>query len=157
YASIGTTDYASYGTPGTAIVSAQQCNGGTGSTGVFYYATSYGIQNISDGTSSTVAFSESLAGTNGNSPVNYSTGVNNATGWQGYDVWQSITTVPATAPGTQMAATLAGCSASWQTATAGAGLSTNKGQYWAWGADAMSLFNTIVPPSSPQFTWGACR
>jgi prepilin-type N-terminal cleavage/methylation domain-containing protein/prepilin-type processing-associated H-X9-DG protein len=157
YASEGTSDYASNGTPGTAVVTLQQCNGGMGSTGVFYYATSYGIQNITDGTSNTVAFSESLAGTNGNTPVNYSSGVNTTTGFQGYDVWQSITTTPATAPGVQMAATLSGCSLSWQTATAGAGLSTNKGQYWAWGAEAISIFNTIVPPNSAQFLWGACR
>ena len=51
-----------------------------------------------NGTSNTVAFSESLAGTNGNSPVNYSSGVNTNTGWTGYDVWQSIATIPATAP-----------------------------------------------------------
>ena len=37
----------------------------------------------------------------------------------------------------------------------GNGLSTNKGQLWAWGADAMSMFNTIVPPSSTQYPWGA--
>ena len=148
YASEGTSDYSSGGTPGTGVVTLQQCTGGTGSTGVFYYATSYGIQNITDGTSNTVAFSESLAGTNGNTPVNYSSGVNTTTGYQGYDVWQSITTIPATAPGAQMAATLSGCNASWQTATAGAGLSTNKGQYWAWGAETMSMFNTIVPPNS---------
>ncbi len=157
YASEGTTDYSSNGTPGVAVVPLQQCNGGTGSTGVFYYATSYGIQNLMDGTSNTVAFSESLAGTNGNTLVQYSSGVNTTNGWQGYDVWQSIATIPATAPGTQMAATLAACNASWQTATAGAGLSTNKGWYWAWGAESMSLFNTIVPPNSTQFTWGACR
>ena len=39
----------------------------------------------------------------------------------------------------------------------GVGLSTNKGSYWAWGADTMSMFNTIVPPNSTQYTWGACR
>jgi prepilin-type N-terminal cleavage/methylation domain-containing protein/prepilin-type processing-associated H-X9-DG protein len=155
YASTGTTDYASGGTISGNTLS--QCNGGTGSTGVFYYAIAYGIQNITDGTSNTVAFAESLAGTNGNTRVNYSSGVNTTTGWQGYDVWQSITSTPATAPGPQMTATLNGCNTAWQTATPGAGLSTNKGWYWAWGADAMSLFNTIVPPSSTQFTWGACR
>ena len=98
YASEGTTDYAASGTPGTAVVPLQQCNGGTGSTGVFYYATSYGIQNIMDGTSNTVAFSESLAGTNGNSRVNFSSGVNTTTGWQGFDVWQSIATIPRDCP-----------------------------------------------------------
>jgi prepilin-type N-terminal cleavage/methylation domain-containing protein/prepilin-type processing-associated H-X9-DG protein len=158
YASMGTTNYAANGTPGTAPVPLQQCNGGTGSTGVFYYATSYGIQNITDGTSNTVAFSESLAGTNGSTRVNFSSGVNvNVTGPSVYDVWTTITTIPATAPGPAMAAALTACNATWTTATAGTSLSTNKGQYWAWGADTMSMFNTIVPPSSAQFTWGACR
>jgi prepilin-type N-terminal cleavage/methylation domain-containing protein/prepilin-type processing-associated H-X9-DG protein len=165
YASTGTTNYSNGGTDsftgqyggtnnGTVV---SQCNGGTGSTGVFYYAIAYGIQNITDGTSNTVAFAEGLTGTNGNVRVTYSSGVNTTTGWEGYDVWQSLTTLPATAPGANMTTTLNGCNAAWQTATAGAGLSTNKGQYWAWGADTMSMFNTIVPPSSTQFTWGACR
>jgi prepilin-type N-terminal cleavage/methylation domain-containing protein/prepilin-type processing-associated H-X9-DG protein len=165
YASTGTTNYSNGaidsftgqvgGTNNGTTVS--QCNGGNGSTGIFYYATAYGMQNITDGSSNTVAFSEGLAGTNGNVRVKYSSGVNITSGWEGYDVWQSITTTPATAPGAQMAATLTNCNTAWQTATSGAGLSTNKGQYWAWGADTMSMFNTIVPPSSTQFAWGACR
>jgi len=156
YASIGTTNYANAGTVNGSSIS--QCNGGTGSTGVFYYATSYGIQNITDGTSNTVAYSESLAGTNGNNRVNYSSGVNvTIAGPSVYDAWQTITTIPATAPGPLMASALTSCSTAWATATAGTSLSTNKGWYWAWGADTMSMFNTIVPPSSTQFTWGACR
>jgi prepilin-type N-terminal cleavage/methylation domain-containing protein/prepilin-type processing-associated H-X9-DG protein len=156
YASTGTTDYASSGVTSTSLIQAN-CNGGTGSTGVFYYATSYGIDEITDGTSNTIAFSEGLVGSNGTIKMNFSTGVNVSTGWQGVDVFQSITGTPAVAPGAQMAATLNNCSLGFQTASSGAGLQSNKGAYWAWGADTMTMFNTIVPPSSSQFPWGACR
>ena len=70
-----------------------------GSTGVFWYSVSYGIQSITDGTSNTVAFSEGLTGTNGTTKQNYTTGVNQNGPSGFYDVWQTITTVPATAPG----------------------------------------------------------
>ena len=156
YASVGTSTYAYSGTVNGTTIS--QCNGGTGSTGLFYYATSYGIQQVTDGTSNTVAFSEGLAGTNGSTRQNYSTGVNiSYAGTAVYDAWQTITTAPATPPGGTMAATLNACSSAFATATSGNGLQSNKGEYWAWGAETMTMFNTIVPPSSTQFTWGACR
>ena len=70
YASTGTTT-TSYG--GTDAYSDQymgvnngvpsNCNGGQGSTGLFYYATSYGIQSVTDGTSNTIAFAEGFAAT----------------------------------------------------------------------------------------------
>jgi len=31
------------------------------------------------------------------------------------------------------------------------------GQYWAWGTPGMTMFQTIVPPSSTQHAWGSCR
>ena len=39
-----------------------QVNSATGSTGLFFYYVSYGIQSVTDGTSNTVAFSEQLVG-----------------------------------------------------------------------------------------------
>jgi prepilin-type N-terminal cleavage/methylation domain-containing protein/prepilin-type processing-associated H-X9-DG protein len=152
YASVGTTDYASSGVNSTA------CNGGTGSTGLFYYATAYGIQNVTDGTSNTVAFSEGLVGSGGSVLKNFITGVNvGGNGFQGLDVWQSITTINTPAPGPTMAATLQACNTAFATATAGQSLSSNRGQLWAWGADTMTMFNTIVPPNSAQYAWGQCR
>jgi prepilin-type processing-associated H-X9-DG protein len=112
---------------------------------------------VTDGTSNTVAFSEGLVGSGGETVQRYTTGVNVGSGWQGYDVWQSITTPGTTAPGPQMATTLQTCTQAWQTATPNNSLSSNRGWYWAWGADTMTLFNTIVPPNSTQFPWGQCR
>jgi prepilin-type N-terminal cleavage/methylation domain-containing protein/prepilin-type processing-associated H-X9-DG protein len=151
YASVGTTDYASSGTQSTP------CGTKTGSTGLFYYSTSYGIQDVTDGTSNTVAFSEGLVGSGGTVPKPYVTGVNVGSGYQSIDVWQSITTANTVPPGPTMLATLQTCSTSFATATNGTSLSSNRGQLWGWGADTMTMFNTIVPPNSTQYTWGQCR
>jgi prepilin-type N-terminal cleavage/methylation domain-containing protein/prepilin-type processing-associated H-X9-DG protein len=133
------------------------CNGGQGSPGLFYFSTSYGIQSCSDGTSNTIAYGEGLVGTNQYSRSPYNTGVNIATQPAYYNVWQSITTLPATAPGLVMSGILQQCSTAWMNATSGNGLQTDEGETWAWGAEAMSMFNTIVPPNSQQYQWRACR
>jgi prepilin-type N-terminal cleavage/methylation domain-containing protein/prepilin-type processing-associated H-X9-DG protein len=133
------------------------CNGGQGSTGLFFFATSYGMQAVTDGTSNTVAFAEGLVGTNQFALSPYNTGVNITTGNGYYDVWQSITTVPSSAPGTVMTGILNTCNSTFATATSGTSLQTDEGETWAWGAETMSMFNTIVPPSSTQFQWRACR
>jgi prepilin-type processing-associated H-X9-DG protein len=49
------------------------------------------------------------------------------------------------------------CNSVFANAVPNNGLSTNRGWYWAWGAESMSLFSTIVPPSSTQYQWGQCR
>ena len=55
-------------------------------------------------------------------------------------------------------ATLQQCNTEWNTdILSDKDISYNKGQYWGWGAEAMSLFNTIVPPSSKPYPWGDCR
>jgi prepilin-type N-terminal cleavage/methylation domain-containing protein/prepilin-type processing-associated H-X9-DG protein len=164
YASVGTTTYTenaftngnTLGTcPGPAS-SGQPSN--QGSTGVFWYSAAYGIQSISDGTSNTVAFGEGLTGTNGVTKQNFTTGVNEGGPSGYYDVWQTITTVPATAPGTTMAAWLQNCNANFATASlASQTLSTNRGWLWSWAAESMTMFNTIVPPSSTQYPWASCR
>jgi len=150
--------YASEGTTTKAagdISSSGPCVGGN-SPGLFYFATAYGVQNVTDGTSNTVAYSESLVGTGGNFAQRWSNGVN-VNGLNSYpDVWQTIP-VGQVPPGTIMGGILQSCSQTWTTATLGNGLQTYKGNYWAWGAETMTMFNTIVPPSSTQYTWGACR
>ena len=49
------------------------------------------------------------------------------------------------------------CTQAFQVATPGAGLSVNRGWFWAWGSDCMTMFSTIVPPQSGQYQWGQCR
>ena len=38
-----------------------------------------------------------------------------------------------------------------------AAISGNRGQSWAGGAEAMSLFKTIVPPNSTEYPFNQCR
>ena len=126
------------------------CNGGSvGSPGMFAYATAYGVQNITDGTSNTIAFSESLVGLDGaNTPSPRTTGVNINGGYQVFDVSVSQASI---------VSTLQQCSTAFATATPNNNLSVNKGWLWAWGADSMTMFNTIVPPNSTQYSFGMCR
>ena len=70
-----------------------------------------------------------------------------------YDAW-SLVPPGQQAPGPTMSTILQTCSQVFATAKQGNGLSSNRGWYWAWGAEAQTLFNTIVPPSSTQFTVG---
>ncbi|HEY2154747.1 MAG TPA: DUF1559 domain-containing protein [Isosphaeraceae bacterium] len=122
-------------------------NGGA-STGVFGYSVANGVQAIIDGTSNTVAYSESLQGNGQNQVVKFSSGVD-ASG--GTELFDANTNIPATLT------TLNNCTTQWLVAPAGNNLVGNKGQRWAWGAEGMTIFCTIVPPSSTQYQWGSCR
>jgi prepilin-type N-terminal cleavage/methylation domain-containing protein/prepilin-type processing-associated H-X9-DG protein len=155
YASVGTTTYVD--NPVTNGPTPQTCGTSPGSTGIFWYSVSYGIQSVTDGTSNTVAFSEGLTGTNGSTRQNYTTGVNE-NGPSGFmDVWQTITP-PATAPGLVMGAWLQTCNTNFAVASAASqSLSTNRGWLWSWGAESITMFNTIVPPNSTQYPWASCR
>ena len=51
-------------------------------------------------------------------------------------------------------AALQACQTKYQ---ANSNISTNRGYLWAWGAEAMTMFNTIVPPSSNTYQFNQCR
>ncbi len=143
YASTGTTTYSS------DAVNNNTCTGGSGSSGLFGYAIAYGIRDCTDGSSNTVAFSEGLVGDSGaTTPKRGVTGYNQAGGYRSINI---------SGDPTMMQATLQQCSNGFKTAAPNAGLSVNRGWFWGWGADSMTMFNTIVPPNSGQHTWGQCR
>jgi prepilin-type N-terminal cleavage/methylation domain-containing protein/prepilin-type processing-associated H-X9-DG protein len=122
-------------------------------TGVFFYAISYGINSIIDGTSNTIAFSESLAGNDqqnadrGNSITNVATGNPNAV------LSDARTNLPAV-----NAAALA-CAQALQTqgASNSGSVFGSTGSQWIAGIMAYNLFNTIIPPSSNQYNFGGCK
>ncbi|MDR3618359.1 MAG: DUF1559 domain-containing protein [Paludisphaera borealis] len=160
YGSRGTTITAQYGVNGG---SPPNCGGGQVTTGLFGYGTAYGINNITDGSSNTIAFAEGVVGSGTSIGGPYVSGVNvggisitDATLPQYQDPYSSIAMGQAP-PGPLISSILQTCSQAFLTATAGAGLATNKGQEWAWGADAFTMFSTIVPPSSTQYKFGQCR
>jgi prepilin-type N-terminal cleavage/methylation domain-containing protein/prepilin-type processing-associated H-X9-DG protein len=144
YASMGTTTWSSSNVDNT------KCNAGTGgASGLFWYDLSYGIRDCTDGSSNTVAFSEGLVGdANATKPQPRNTGVNVNGGYQAFNASDNPP---------MLLSTISTCNTSFATAVNGTSLSINRGWYWGWGADTMSMFNTIVPPSSTTSTWGQCR
>ncbi len=128
-----------------------------GSTGLFWWYIAYGIRNVTDGTSNTVAFSEALVSNYGGStaaasasvpmyPGNSMTGIAGAGGAaQQYDANQNPAAV---------LAGLQACTAEWQ---AHKGFNNARGIFWEVGSLGMTMFNTIAPPNSTQYPWGDCR
>ncbi len=151
--SAGTTTMSPNNTAPTNIWATQ------GSTGLFWWYKSYGIESVTDGTSNTVAFSEGLVskvgGANNSTdnatlPTNYggtsTTGVAAAGGAaQQYD---------ANANPTAVITGLQGCTIAIQNRQ---GLNNTRGIFWEVGSLGMTMFNTIAPPSSTQYNWGDCR
>jgi prepilin-type N-terminal cleavage/methylation domain-containing protein/prepilin-type processing-associated H-X9-DG protein len=136
YASIGTTTY----------IDADCVNPGD-TTGVFGYRVAYGLRDITDGSSNTIAFSESLC----------SPGQSMATRGQlimgaGYtaDEVYDVNTLG-------WAFLVSGGLAACQNAFVNANISNTHGHYWAVGSSGATIFNTVVPPNSTQYTWGGCR
>jgi prepilin-type N-terminal cleavage/methylation domain-containing protein/prepilin-type processing-associated H-X9-DG protein len=125
------------------------------STGLFVYYVSNGIQQVTDGTSNTIAYSESLVGDNTAAPYpvahrNNSVGpVPGATAAQVPDAsainYQTVL-VPA----------LAACTLAYQAGGSAGAINGTNGNRWGWGAVGISLFNTVVPPNSKQYPWNTC-
>jgi prepilin-type N-terminal cleavage/methylation domain-containing protein/prepilin-type processing-associated H-X9-DG protein len=138
YASIGTT---ANNTPNSPY--------GNQGSGLFQYCTSYGVRDATDGTSNTVAFSEGVVGasnnllTKGNGVVGAG---NSLPGNADAEVYQA-----------QIMANLQACSQAFQSGSGSNNISGNRGWYWGWGSEAMSMFNTIVPPNSSQYFFNQCR
>jgi len=144
YASVGTTTLA-----GGDMSPRDDCSVAGDSTGIFYYGKANGLQNILDGSSNTVAFSEGLVGTQSNKIRLRTTGPNVDGLGSVYDVSASPAAI---------LTIFQKCTTQFQAAmTSGAGLHASRGRYWAWGAEGESLFNTIVPPNSQQYQWDGCR
>jgi prepilin-type processing-associated H-X9-DG protein len=126
----------------------------TKSSGLFAETVCHNISAITDGTSTSIAFSERLVGSpnqsdhypgngmdgvasNANNPVNYY-----------YDAQADI-------PDTMTY--LQNCNVAWQTNLTTSSAWQNGGENWAWGTPGLTMFQTIVPPSSTQYPWNSCR
>ena len=127
------------------------------STGMFAYWVVYGIPSFTDGTSNTIAFGESLAGSiniSANAPRNNS--VLNVTQVASLGVYDATTQYANGNP--VLANTLATCTTAFKAATTQAmTLSNDNGIRWSWGSVGMALFNTVAVPNSTQYTFNSCR
>jgi len=120
------------------------------STGLFTYWNAYGVRDCTDGTSNTVAFSETLVDEKTNSPRERShavTGVGGATSGRAVDASQL--------PQATLNTALQACTTAY--ASLPTNISTVVGNRWGWGAATITLFHTVVTPNSTQWKWNSCR
>jgi len=128
--------------------------GALDTTGVFTQGgKAYGVQSMPDGTSNTIAFGEALI-----SPPN---------GWGGSGQFQlfrngaNVGNISVAGPLYDANSNIAGVLTDLQVCQTAATSVTNKNQddkgfRWATDDGGFSIFNTIVPPSSPQFSFACC-
>jgi prepilin-type N-terminal cleavage/methylation domain-containing protein/prepilin-type processing-associated H-X9-DG protein len=117
-------------------------------TGLFSNGAIYGLRDIIDGSSNTVAYAEKLCGYfggPGTKNVYRGNGVNGATPVGYQDAWTNPTGVTTD---------LQNCTTAFQSGT---NLKTNTGQYWIVGSASYSMFTTVVPPNSKIYPWSECR
>ncbi len=119
-------------------------------SGVFAYQTCYSIADITDGTSSTIAFSEALVGEESNAILKMGNSTGNAAG--GGQAVNQYVLVASMLP--QVKQDLQTCTGWYMSGMVTGG----RGTRWGWGSIGASLFNTVVPPNGAgTLKWGACR
>jgi prepilin-type N-terminal cleavage/methylation domain-containing protein/prepilin-type processing-associated H-X9-DG protein len=145
FASVGTTTYLTLPGGGSADT-IQQWN--VPSNGLFTFQRVYGIRDCIDGSSNTIAYSESVVGPSNSRPKQKGTGVT------GVSVPAAAMVMDASSVGVgTINPALTACDTAWQNGT---GLDSQHGRDWAHGAIAQTLFNTIVPPNSQLHGWAHC-
>jgi prepilin-type N-terminal cleavage/methylation domain-containing protein/prepilin-type processing-associated H-X9-DG protein len=157
YGCMGTTTLYQEGTtalpPYAAGVNGNPTSQPFAGNGTFFYAVCYGLRDLTDGSSNTIAYTEGLAGND------------MSNGYRG----NSITAVTAGDPSavfsdarsnlTAVNAAAVACAQSLVTqgATGSGTVFGSSGSQWISGIMAYSLFNTILPPNSNQYRFGACK
>jgi prepilin-type processing-associated H-X9-DG protein len=123
-------------------------------TGLFTQAfQAYGLQNITDGSSSTIAYGESLIGDGTIELVKWRDGPVTPTASVAGFIYDANSNYQA------VLTDIGVCQAffiSNTNPTGSTGNSNQKGLRWGQDDGGFCLFNTIVPPSSSQYTFGAC-
>jgi prepilin-type N-terminal cleavage/methylation domain-containing protein/prepilin-type processing-associated H-X9-DG protein len=133
---------------GTTYIPGDNGQGGTTSTGLFSYLRCYGIRDCTDGSSNTVAFAENLVGASSSLPVRG----NGVEGSGGSPQWGGQS-VDAFSNPAQVMTDLQGCNTAWQS---GKNILNTRGYVWSFGSTGFTLFTTIIPPNSKQYSWNAC-
>jgi prepilin-type N-terminal cleavage/methylation domain-containing protein/prepilin-type processing-associated H-X9-DG protein len=145
FGSVGTTP----GFPSGCNLGGTNCLGG--STGIFSHLLTYSIANVTDGTSSTIAFSEGLVSDSLNG-TRWRDDLSTASGYgAGYTLLDANMNIPA------VLADLQTCSTWWTQKTNYPTVACAHGFRWGVGDPGDSLFQTLVPPSSLTYQWADCR
>jgi prepilin-type N-terminal cleavage/methylation domain-containing protein/prepilin-type processing-associated H-X9-DG protein len=121
----------------------------------------YGVQSITDGTSNTIAFGESLIGDGTVQTVKWRDGPTfsalGATG-SGWGV-ADVSSTPGSALYNNVIKDLNGCAAGLLAGNnpGATGTQNQKGFRWSQCDGGFGIFNTIVPPNSPQWPFSWCK
>ena len=150
--------HGSYGTTTNSNLFYNNDNNNQGCNGLFTIMMSYGLKDITDGASNTVAFAEALTG-DGRGNGRVGGGGNSPSRYRG-NVVMPATGEPANARvfngSSQQAAILAGLQACATSFTPG-NIADHRGWRWADGTTGFTMFNTIMTPNDSQFRFGGCR
>jgi type II secretory pathway pseudopilin PulG len=120
---------------------------GLQTTGLFGFQRCYGIQSVTDGTSNTIAFSESTAGSPNLQVGQKDVGMANVSGAKVGEMYDASSNPTATLSG------LNACDAAFTSRSYT--VDTQRGKNWIHGAMAFTLINTVARPNS-SITWTHC-
>jgi prepilin-type N-terminal cleavage/methylation domain-containing protein/prepilin-type processing-associated H-X9-DG protein len=121
----------------------------------------YGLQNIPDGSSNTIAFGESLIGDATIQTVKWRDGPTFAAPGAVGNGWglMDISSAPGSALYNAVIKDLQGCSLGMQNGNnpGATGTQNQKGFRWSQSDGGFGLFNTVVPPTSSQYPFAWCK
>ncbi len=154
--SVGTSTTYATGGP-TEVMGGVDRGAGGDTNGIFTQGTrSYGVQSITDGSSNTIAFGETLIGDGTIALVQWRDGPTVSTPCAGGGPFYNASAYPAA-----VMTDLQVCQTAYQNSAGVGGVNAGganctKGFRWAEDMGGMTLFNTIVPPSSTQYQFTYC-
>jgi prepilin-type N-terminal cleavage/methylation domain-containing protein/prepilin-type processing-associated H-X9-DG protein len=143
YGCIGTTTLITTNTLANTLSGVQ-------TTGIFTWQASYGIRDVIDGTSNTIAFAECQVGNQSGTLGQKGTGMTSVTG-----IGTAALVLDASSIPTQTLAAIAACDKAFNSKSGGS-VDDQRGENWAHGCNDMTLFNTIVTPNANNTTWYNC-
>jgi prepilin-type N-terminal cleavage/methylation domain-containing protein/prepilin-type processing-associated H-X9-DG protein len=122
------------------------------STGLFAETQGHSLRDVTDGTSNTVAFSETVVGDPNRPNWGYrGNGLLNVGGGQNWYVLDIESNVP------NIMSILKQCNTAYAARSTAYDGWQCAGEYWAWGTPGLTMFQTVVPPNSTNYPWNTCR